>query len=480
MSLLPCSLLLCLLLKSCITNSISTDSSPPCKALSDFNHQLSQKELEGSWHLYYSSAGLSNEHDIINSWLDLHFTNDDHVQVRQVITLTYFVRIEAHEMQITKEKDSYILTAKDGHKFTIYPVNDHVILYEDEDGIRLFSHSKETSGYTEEDFRHLSQCLGQIKVNVHLTRTPDSEHSDKDCQDYKPISDKFSVAEILGKKMLVLSAYSSKLYSTLDQKIHFVLNNFDIEGETLKGRYVFGDHRSIRKHHATVHLEEENGVATLRDTGNNRSVKVHRVDDNCLALTATAETEKNDTRFLLIYCGPEPVSSEDIQKFVHHAKCQNLSYTIVRKDSAKLAFSCEDSAYELDHITQEQLLGRWHCVASAFRLGLPGDSVGQWVQIDVQDGEVKLTDSFRFHTGIPVKVSEKSLTVITDLADKVTVTLYELGEDYIMTNIHVECNWGKYNTLNLFSKSGNADAKQIERFKLTATCLDLPVIITKQ
>ncbi|XP_063794384.1 uncharacterized protein LOC134949616 [Pseudophryne corroboree] len=477
MSLLLRSLLLCLTL----TSSISGDPSPSCRSLSDYTHQLSQRELEGRWYLFYSAAHESGLGTIISSVLDFHVTDDDHAQVRQVIKHNHLVRTEAHEMQITKANNSYRLTAKeDDHTFSVYPMKDHVILYEDEGGVRLYSQSNTTSYSSEEDFKHLSKCLGYRIINVHVISTPDSEHSDQDCQDYELITKAATLSEIVGKMALYLSAYTKKEYAKWDQKLTFVLHKYELEGEKLKGKHLFGLDGSLQHYHSTPHMEEENGVIIIRDSQSNITMKAYNVGDSCVGLTLSPESVSNYTGFLVIYCRPGAVSDEVTQEFVQHARCQKFPHTFLRKDSAKLAFSCEDVAPTVERVTAEELAGRWHSVASASSFGGPMESEGQWVQIEVQDGDLKFTDSSRFPTPIPVTISGNTMTFRPEPADKVTVTFYEMGEDFLLANIDVKCSWGKYNSLNLFSKSGNADAKQIERFKQAASCVSLPVLYTKQ
>ncbi|XP_063794383.1 uncharacterized protein LOC134949615 isoform X2 [Pseudophryne corroboree] len=384
-------------------------------------------------------------------------------------------------MQITKANNSYILTAKeDDHKFTVYPMKDHVILYEDEDGVRLFSQSNTTAYSSEDDFKHLSKCLGYKVINVHVISTPDPEHSDQDCQGYKPISKAATLSEFVEKKVMYLSAYTRKQNAKWDQTLTFVLYSYELEGKKLKGKHLFGFDGSLQHYNPTVHVEEEDGKLILRDSSTNITMMAYNVGDNCVGITVSSQSVSNYTRLLAISCGPGAVSDEDIQEFVQHARCQKFPYTILRKDSAKLAFSCGDIAFTVEHVTAEKLAGRWHSVASASSFSGPMESEEHWVQIEVQDGELKFTDSFRFPTPIPVTISGNTMTFHPEPADKVTVTFYEMGEDFLLANIDVKCSWGKYNSLNLFSKSGNADAKQIERFKQAASCVSLPVLYTKQ
>ncbi|KAM4641001.1 uncharacterized protein O3C94_015468 isoform 2-T2 [Discoglossus pictus] len=277
-----------------------------------------------------------------------------------------------------------------------------------------------------------------------------------------------TVKEFLGKKSLIMNAYTSEDHLKLEQHFTKALIDYDVQVGKLNATYFVYFVGSVQRYETTIYMSEDKGTFFWKDATLNVPIAAFSFGENCLLFKFTTNPTKDPIPTMSFYCGSQLVSNSDIEKFEKYAKCHNHTYTKIWRDPTRQALSCFDFPPVDENIQEDKILGRWNYVQFATNYATSNPSVGAWIQFESKDGKLKFTDS----TGhdYSMKLSNGKLYRPDD-SEEPFMTLYRTTGETLLTDIRT----GGPKIFSLFSKSENADAAQIVYFKHLASCLSLDV-----
>ncbi|KAM4641003.1 uncharacterized protein O3C94_015469 isoform 1-T2 [Discoglossus pictus] len=290
----------------------------------------------------------------------------------------------------------------------------------------------------------------------------------------KPACEELNVKRLtldgfLGEKSLILNAYTSEEHAKLEPNFSKVLVKYESQDEDVKATYLVFYEGSVLRYEGTIYTTEVYGTFYWKDAGLNVPVAAYTFNDNCVIFKFPSHPTTSNISIISFYCGRNPVSEADIEKFEQYAKCQNYPFMKIRRDPGREAFSCFDFPCGDENLEEDKILGKWYFSdIAATNAPLNNPSKGSWIQFESQDGKIRYIDS----TGqnYSVRLSGGKL-YYSDKAEGPFITLYIPNEETLLMNSVNEENA----SFVLYTKSKSADEAQMKNFKHLSSCLSLSI-----